>query len=157
TVTGGAGYTKSLEVSSAGVFALVNDFAYFEIFSTNNKNVAIDDLTFDAPAGPVLPRTRFESSQCGRVRVRINDGFNEAVAMSGCFTVAGAVPAVQIIEPAPGYRFAAGTPVFLSGQAYDEGSRALSGGQLVWSVEGRPVGQGESVFFDGFAQGTSRL
>jgi hypothetical protein len=68
-----------------------------------------------------------------RVRVRVNDGFNESDAVSGRFTALGAPPQVTIQTVlASGTRVAGDARLQLDGQAFDQRLRALSGRSLKW-------------------------
>jgi hypothetical protein len=79
-----------------------------------------------------LPSTYFSASTQARVRVRVNDGFNEVSAVSGSLTSLGSLPVVRIVDPAPGERFATGSLINLAGNAYDDSFHPLKGEQLQW-------------------------
>jgi hypothetical protein len=75
--------------------------------------------------------------------VRVNDGFDEGVAVSGLFTATGSPPRVSIAKPPaviPG-----DVPVQLSGQAVDENMRVLGGRHMRW-FDGRfAIGSGPQI------------
>jgi hypothetical protein len=79
-----------------------------------------------------LPTAYFSASTQARVRVRVNDGFNEVSAVSGSLTSLGSLPVVRIVDPAPGARFATGSLINLAGNAYDDSFHPLKGEQLQW-------------------------
>jgi hypothetical protein len=77
------------------------------------------------------------------VRVRVNDGFDEGVAVSGLFTAVGAPPRVSIAKPPASVL--GDVPVQLAGQAVDENLHVLGGRRLRW-FDGRfPIGSGTQV------------
>jgi hypothetical protein len=90
-----------------------------------------------------LPAFYFASSRRAKVRVRVNDGFDEGVAVSGLFTATGSPPRVSIAKPPaviPG-----DVPVQLSGQAVDENMRVLGGRHMRW-FDGRfAIGSGPQI------------
>jgi hypothetical protein len=79
-----------------------------------------------------VPSFYFASSADARVRVRINDGFNETAAVSAPFTAAGAPPQVSITTPGPGTQLSGEARLQLAGEAFDQQLRSLSGGSLQW-------------------------
>jgi hypothetical protein len=75
----------------------------------------------------------FTASLAARIRVRVNDGFNETSAVSGTFVAVGARPQVTIeTQFAPTMREAGDGQVQLSGSAVDQAARPLSGRHLRW-------------------------
>jgi hypothetical protein len=75
--------------------------------------------------------------------VRVNDGFDEGVAVSGLFTATGSPPRVSISKPPaaiPG-----DVPVQLSAQAVDENMRVLGGKRLRWFDGSFPIGSGAEI------------
>lgn len=104
-----------------------------------------------------LPGYYFARSSTARVRVRINDGFNETAAVSGRFTSLGTGPGVTITSPAPGQQIASDSTVYLSGNAYGDDLRPLAGQQLKWYVGGKLVGTGRSAGVAGLAPGATTI
>ena len=75
----------------------------------------------------------FTASRNARVRVRVNDGFNETNVVSGVFTALGAPPQVTILTRlARGTRFPGDARLQLTGQAVDQAAQLLSAGRLRW-------------------------
>ena len=79
-----------------------------------------------------LPATLLGRSSNARVRVRVNDGFNETAVVSKRFVSRGAPPTVEIDAPARGAAVPAGAPLNLAGGATDDARRALTGRSLLW-------------------------
>ena len=92
-----------------------------------------------------LPSRLFAGSQLARVRVLINDGFNQTAAESGRFTALGSAPVVRISDPAPGQQVANDTMLYLHGQAFDDASNPIKDGQLQWLDGTAPVGGGPAI------------
>ncbi len=80
-----------------------------------------------------LPSFYFTASRLARVRVRVNDGFNETDAVSRRFTAAGAPPVVTILTAfAPQMHLAGDASAQLEGGAVDQDDQVLSGKRLQW-------------------------
>jgi hypothetical protein len=105
------------------------------------ENVAIG-LRGHSYAVPVsfLSRTRK-----ARVRVRVNDGWNEAGSRSRLFRVDGPPPQVSIESPRNRARIRADEPLNLEGVAYDDRSRQLLKGRLRWFDGRRALGRGSRL------------
>jgi hypothetical protein len=82
-----------------------------------------------------LPATLFSHARSARVRVRVNDGFNETSAISRAFTAAGQPPTVAITSPASGEHVASNASLLLTGSAWDDSGRAITGKKLRWYAE----------------------
>lgn len=119
--------------------------------------------TFSTVAvGPNANRFRLRSAELpasrrAKVRIRIRDGFHEAIATSPRFTALGAPPRVRISAPAPGTTIAAGAAVSLRGDAFDDTGRPLTGKALTWLVGKRVVARGPLVSVAGLGAGTRKL
>jgi hypothetical protein len=100
-----------------------------------------------------LPRRMFTVSSDARVRVRVNDGFNETVAVSGRLRSLGAPPEVSIRSPRAASAFLAGSAVALEGSAWDDAGRAMTGSRLRWLDGRRLLGTGTQVTATGLAPG----
>jgi hypothetical protein len=98
-----------------------------------------------------LPPLLFARSRNARVRVVVNDGFNETVAVSAPFTSLGAPPYVRITTPRSGERIAAGAGVPLEGNAVDAEGNAVR--KLVWLDGRRRLGQGPRITATGLTPG----
>jgi len=105
----------------------------------------------------LLPGAYFAHARRGRVRVRVNDGFNEAAAVSGRIMATGWPPSVQLVSPADGARIDDDAALYLSGQAYDDTSHALRGGHLRWYADGQLVGTGNTAGVSGLPPGRATI
>ena len=92
-----------------------------------------------------LPATLFSHSRSARVRIRVNDGFDERTAESSRFTAAPEPPAVVITSPKPGERVARGASLYLSGWAQTDSGNSLTGSSLRWYIGRRSVGTGTEL------------
>jgi hypothetical protein len=95
--------------------------------------------------GVRLPVSAFPPSSRARLRVTINDGFNETNVLSGRFVVVARPPSVRIISPARGQRLRADATVYLEGDAYDDRGSAIGSGRLQWFLDRRPIARGEEA------------
>jgi hypothetical protein len=105
----------------------------------------------------LLPSFYFSASRRARVRVRVNDGFNEAVATSAPFTALGAPPQVSILSPTPATRLAGDARLSLSGEAFDQQLRRLSGAQLRWFDGPFALGRGATLTAPPLPPGANRI
>jgi uncharacterized repeat protein (TIGR01451 family) len=108
-------------------------------------------------SGARLPSSMLSATETGRVRVTVNDGFNEAVAVSERFSAVGAAPEVRIVEPAPGASLYNDGTLNLFGEAYDDAGNRLDPGGLRWFDGDEPLGQGEALTVTGLAPGHHEL
>ncbi|MGA9875813.1 MAG: hypothetical protein WBQ21_08390 [Solirubrobacteraceae bacterium] len=93
-----------------------------------------------------LPSFYLTASRRARLRVRVNDGFNEAIATSRAFTALGAPPRVAILTHfARNASVAADAPVALLGGAVDQLAHTLSGHSLHWYDGSISLGYGPSI------------
>jgi hypothetical protein len=99
----------------------------------------------------------FSAARRGRVRVVVNDGFADTTARSGAFRAAGARPSVQITSPSAGTTVASTASLVLSGQAYDDALRPITGKRLTWFDGKRRLGRGATISVRGLPAGTRRL
>lgn len=100
-----------------------------------------------------LPRRLFETSGNARVRVRVNDGFNETTAVSGRLRSLGAAPEVTVRSPRAGASFLGGAAVPRDGAAWDDAGRPLTGARLRWFDGRRLIGTGAQLTATGLAPG----
>ena len=115
-------------------------------------------LQMGAPGSSIhLPATLFSRGAHARVRVRVSDGFNETEAMSARFRATGAQPRIQLQDPTPGTRIAAGAALYMKAAAFDDAGHPLLGKQLQWFVAGKLVGTGEQVSTTKLPPGTSTV
>ncbi len=90
-----------------------------------------------------IPGSYLEAAHRARVRVRVNDGFDEGVATSDTFTSRPAPPVVTIAKTPkvlPG-----DTGLQLTGQAFQPGPTALRGKRLRWFDGSLPLGSGTAI------------
>lgn len=93
-----------------------------------------------------LPSFYLTASHRARLRVRVNDGFNEAIATSKVFTALGAPPKVAIrTRFAHGASFAPDAPLALLGGAVDQSAHTLAGHSLHWYDGSISLGYGPSI------------
>jgi hypothetical protein len=100
---------------------------------------------FDGPnhGHIVLPSLFFTASKKARIRVRVSDGFNQAIAISRVFTAVGAPPKATILtQLAPGTVVPGNAGLQLTGQAVDQAGKMLAAGRLRWFVDGALLGYG---------------
>lgn len=113
-------------------------------------------------AGPSTERARIsramlEGSKRARVRIRVDDGFNEAVATSKLFSVAPSPPLVRITDPYGKLTVAAGAALQLRGEAFAADGEQLGAKRLRWSDGRRRLGRGSSVTADSLGPGRHRI
>jgi hypothetical protein len=104
-----------------------------------------------------LPRTYFSRSRRARIRIEVNDGFNQVQAISKRFRSVGAPPVVSILDPARGETIGAEANVYLHGEAFDDALAPLRGRRLRWSVDGAPLGVGGTISASALPPGTDRI
>jgi hypothetical protein len=102
---------------------------------------------FDGPSigRAIVPGSFLEGSTRARVRVFVNDGFNEARAVSGLFRADGTAPIATIIRPDTGEPVRAGERTLLIGSALDDHHRRLRGRALTWYAGRSRLGTGEQL------------
>ena len=106
-----------------------------------------------------IPSMLFPDSATGaaRIRVRINDGFNETSTISGPLTTVGAPPFVHIFEPRNNVRARSDAGLYLRGSAMDNAGHAIALGALTWAVDGRVFAHGTLATALGLAPGAHRI
>jgi hypothetical protein len=104
----------------------------------------------------VPARYLFRSTRA-RIRIAVSDGFQTTTAVSRRFASPGASPSVSILMPWPHLRQPNDAPLVLSGQAYDDSSRALKGARLRWMLGRRLLGTGARVTVSGLPAGLRRI
>ncbi len=90
-----------------------------------------------------IPGHYLAAAHRARVRVRVNNGFDEAVATSNIFTSLAAPPLATIAKPPqelPGDAL-----LQLTGQAFQAGPMALKGKRLRWFDGSLPLGSGTEI------------
>lgn len=104
-----------------------------------------------------LPSIYFVGSNRARVRVRVNDGFNESVAVSGIFTAIGAPPLVAIQSPAKRTRLSGDARPVFAGTAYDQLFTQLAGRHLRWYAGPFLLGTGANPTASPLPPGRERI
>ena len=89
-----------------------------------------------------VPVSYLSHTDNARLRVSISDGWNEASAVSGRFSVEGPPPQATIESPPNRTRLRAGDPLNLDGAGFDDLSRTLSGRRLQWFDGRHSLGHG---------------
>jgi hypothetical protein len=103
-----------------------------------------------------IPRGMLRGSRHARVRVRIDDGFHEAIATSKPFVVVPPPPLVRIVDPAGKVTIPADAPLELRGEAV--GPRGpLPAKRLRWLDGRRKLGTGDARTVAGLSPGRHRL
>jgi hypothetical protein len=109
------------------------------------------------PGSALLPSRYLFRSTNARIRVLVNDGFQTSTAVSRRFHSPGAPSSVQILLPWPGLRQSNDAPLVLSGQAFDDQSRLLTGRHLRWMLGRRLLGTGAQITVSGLPAGARRI
>jgi hypothetical protein len=102
---------------------------------------------FDGPStgDASVPGRFLEGSRRARIRVYVNDGFNEANAVSAVFRADGSPPVVQIVRPGMGEPVRGDERTVLIGSAFDDRHRPLRGRALTWYAGRHRLGSGEQL------------
>ncbi|MGI8429566.1 MAG: hypothetical protein ACR2OB_09745 [Solirubrobacteraceae bacterium] len=102
---------------------------------------------FDGPStgSASVPGRFLEGSRRARIRVYVNDGFNEANAVSPVFRADGTPPVAQIVRPSPGEPVRGDERTVLIGSAFDDRHRPLRGRALTWYAGRHRLGSGEQL------------
>lgn len=105
------------------------------------------------PNHATLPARFLSAAYAARIRVVVEDGFNQTMAVSGRFTALGAPPMVAILSPGGGNQIVANASLYLSGEGFDDANRPLPGGRLSWYDGKRRLGGGLQISVSGMAPG----
>lgn len=100
-----------------------------------------------------VPRRLLTGSRRARVRVIVDDSFNQAATTSGRFTVRPSPPTVRITDPLPGVRIGADATLQLRGEGHRADGGPLPARALRWSEGRRRLGRGEAVTVGGLRPG----
>jgi hypothetical protein len=110
---------------------------------------ADDGRTFHVVASGVagrqvsLPQRLLSHSKQARVRVTVNDGFNDGVAVSDRFETEGVPPQVYISDPAQATRINEGANLHLVGMGYDDRGEPIKKDEVLqWYDGDRLLGRG---------------
>jgi hypothetical protein len=89
-----------------------------------------------------VPGRILSATDHGRVRIVVNDGFNESEQIAAPIIIHAAAPIVDVLSPASGSSFPETTPIRLLATAFGDGDAPLVGDAIQWSVDGQAVGTG---------------
>ena len=89
--------------------------------------------------------SRLQRSRHARIRVTVNDGFNEARRRSRAFRADGTAPAARIVAPQRAAQLHPGARSLLLGSAFDDHARRLRGRALTWFAGHKRLGSGEQL------------
>jgi hypothetical protein len=92
-----------------------------------------------------IPRTSLSVTRQARVRLRVNDTFDQVTATSRRFTIASAPPAVRITTPTSAALIRPGATMLLSGVAFGDTGHALAGPSLTWYAGNTRLGSGNEL------------
>lgn len=92
-----------------------------------------------------FPGRLLSRSANGRIRVVVNDGFNEAEAFLESLRINAAPPLVEIVRPANNTEFVRTMPIRLQVAAFGDNMRPLPSNQIEWSLDGAALGTGTEV------------
>ena len=104
-----------------------------------------------------IPMAMLSRARNARIRVRVDDGFDEASARSGRLNVSGAPPLVRVLEPASRQRIRADGPLRLSAQAFGDFGKPLPWRAVRWFDGRRKLATGASVTVGGLRAGRHRI
>lgn len=104
-----------------------------------------------------VPLRALAAAKRARLRVRVNDGFDTAMAMSAAFRAPGAPPQVRIAERSQPARARTDQLLLLEGSAFDDAGAKLTGGRLRWFAGRRLLGRGEQLSVVGLPPSTRRI
>jgi hypothetical protein len=94
-----------------------------------------------------------KSANPAQIRVIASDGYNTSSGLSPNFSVSPRSPEAFIASPSDGSSWAAGEPMTLDGGAMDPEDGDIQNDSISWSVEGQPVGSGNTLTLEGLAPG----
>jgi hypothetical protein len=92
-----------------------------------------------------LPVSLLTDSDQARLRVIVNDGFNEGVAVSDKFIVEGSAPTIEIGEPIDNMQIRSGVSLRLVGRAFDNAKRLIPNNHLHWFSDKKAIGTGSQA------------
>jgi hypothetical protein len=125
-----------------------------EVDYSPNGGRSWNPVSIGPSRGRVVISTRLlKASRRARLRVRVDDGFDDATAVSGPLVVPGAPPQVLIQAPVRSQRIRASAPLYLQGLATGDQGLSLRPRALRWFDGPRALGSGRSVSVTGLAAG----
>jgi hypothetical protein len=96
-------------------------------------------------------------AQTARMRVRVSDGFNEAVAISPVFRELESKPVLRIYSPAAGAELRTGQMIYLSGRAYDAMHQLVPGERMIWYAGDQMLGTGQTLIVPSLPLGETSI
>ena len=111
----------------------------------------------DTRKGVKLPAAYFSHAKRARLRLAVDDGFNVTRVRSPIFRSLGVRPVVRISRPVRGSAGVQNAVVLMSGIAYDDADKSLSGKRLTWREGARVLGHGENIGVPGLAAGRQTI
>ena len=97
------------------------------------------------------------ASRNARIRLRVSDGFDAAIAVSGRLRAIGAPPRVRIVGAARRVDVRSDGLLLLEGAAFDDAGRPLTGTRLRWHAGKRQLGSGEHLTARGVPLGARSI
>jgi predicted secreted protein with PEFG-CTERM motif len=92
-----------------------------------------------------LPNQFFTGSNQARIRIDVNDGFNDAYATSDRFVVDGSPPIVHVLDPANNTKIPPNVSLHLVGQAFNDLSGLVPDTSYHWYIANQMIGTGIHV------------
>ena len=114
-------------------------------YSINNGKTWRTVFSGPSKGTTTLPSRYFTGSTRARIRVAVNDGFNEATVKSGKLRAVGSRPTISILDPRRNEKTDADGTLFLHATAFDDALRHLTGRHLRWTTGKRKLGSGEAL------------
>ncbi len=114
-------------------------------YSANNGRTWRTVFSGEDEGSARLPSYLLSASKRARLRLYVSDGFNEAIVTSPVFVALGAPPQVTITSPGSGTHSSAGGALVLTGSAFDDAGKPLSGRALTWRSGRQTLGTGQHV------------
>jgi hypothetical protein len=93
------------------------------------------------------------ASRAARFRLRVSDGFDETLAISRRYRAVGRPPTATITSPTLGERLTNASRIYLSGEAWDDSPRQLTGKRLAWYDGRRRIARGAQASVGGLRPG----
>ena len=105
----------------------------------------------------VVPRAQLAPGSRALIRVTVSDGFRETEVLSRPFRVLRQRPRPVIVLPRAGDEGRVGAPVFLAGNATEDGGAEVPAGRLRWYAGKRLVGRGPQAAASGLKPGRVQI
>jgi hypothetical protein len=104
-----------------------------------------------------VPIAALAHTNDARLRVTVNDGFDERSAVTTAFAVPPTRPKVTIVEPRAQQTVRADVPISANGEAWDDAGNYLEGKSLRWSENGVVIATGTGVDLPPLAPGVHTI